>query len=165
MRWMVGVDPRDLSAGAVAFARWVAKRATQDRLVAAHVLELELQELFARVNPEDAADGIPDYVDRLLDPLRQDPSFVEVGTISASTAEDGLQAAADERGCGALVIGRRKPMKERALVRLGRVARRLLRTLPIPVVVVPPDAQEAPFSTGPILIATALTRTSEGAAR
>ena len=165
MRWMVGVDPRDLSAGAVALAQWMAKRATQDQFVGAHVLELELQELFARVNPNDASDGVPDYVDGLLDPLREDGSFVEVGTITATTAEDGLEAAAKERGCKALIIGRRKPTKGRALVRLGRVARRLLRTLQFPIIVVPPDAGGAEFSDGPVLIATALTKASEGAAR
>jgi nucleotide-binding universal stress UspA family protein len=164
MRWIVGVDLRDLGAGAVAFARWMAPRATQDRFVAAHVVDFEVSELFARVNP-DAPELRPPYVDELLAPLRVDPVFEEIGSIPARAAEDGLEAAARDRGCHAMIIGRRKPAAGRAVIRLGRVARRLLRTLPMPIVVVPPDAKAADFSGGPVLVATQLGPASEGAIR
>jgi nucleotide-binding universal stress UspA family protein len=163
MHWMVGIDPWNLSAGAVAWARFVAKRAPRERFVGAHVLAFDLSELFAKVDPKAKAGDVPPYVERLLDPLRDDPTFSEVGIVVSSTAEDGLQAAAADRGCEALVIGRRKPTEGKAVVRLGGVARKLLRALPNPVVVVPPDESE--FSDGPVLVATSLTHASEGATR
>ena len=163
MQWMVGIDPWDLSTGAVAFARWLSKRAATERFVAGHVIAFDMSELFAKVDPSSKVGEIPPYVDRLLDPLRADRVFAEVGMIIAASAEDGLQMAANERGCDGFVIGRRNPKEGKHLVRLGGVARRLLRALPGPVVVVPPDETE--FSDGPVLVATDLGPASEGALR
>jgi nucleotide-binding universal stress UspA family protein len=164
MRWLVGVDLRNLASGAVALADWMSHRAPTERFVGAHVVDFEANELFASIQPRNL-EGVPEYVDELLAPLRADGAFVEVGSIHASAAEDGLVAAASDRGCDAMIIGRRKPAHGRAIVRLGRVARHLLRTLPRPIVVVPPDATAASFSDGPVLIATDLTATAGGAAR
>jgi nucleotide-binding universal stress UspA family protein len=163
MHWLVGIDPWNLSAGAVAWARFMAKRAPRERFVGAHVIAFDLSELFARVDPKAKAGDIPPYVERLLDPLRDDPTFTEVGMVVSSSAEDGLQAAARERDCGGFIIGRRNPAQGKAVVRLGGVARRLLRALPNPVFVVPPD--ETQFSDGPVLVATSLTSDSDGATR
>ncbi len=165
MRWLVGIDLRNLGAGAVEYARWLHARDTSEHFVGAHVVDFELRELFARVHPAPPDETVPPYVDELLDPLRNDPAFVEVGSIAATAAEDGLTEAARVHRCDALLIGRRKPMHEGAVFRLGRVARRLLRQLPRPVVVVPPDAKAADFSDGPILIASQLGGSSDGAAR
>jgi nucleotide-binding universal stress UspA family protein len=163
MKWMVGIDPWSLSRGATAFARFVAERSERDQLVAGHVVAFHLNELFAKVDPPANAGELPPYVHRLLDPLREDPKFADVAMIVAPSAEQGLQSAAAERNCDAIIVGRRKPSDGNAVVRLGSVARRLLRALPTPVVVVPPD--EETFSDGPVLVATNLDDASEGAAR
>ena len=60
-----------------------------------------------------------------------------------------------------LVIGRAAERGSRAVVRLGRVARRVLRRLPCPVVVVPPDLSAV--ADGPILLATDLDVASASA--
>lgn len=165
MRWLVGIDLRNLGAGAVEYARWLHARDASETFIGAHVVDFELRELFARVEPAPPDEKIPPFVDELLDPVRDDAAFTEVGSIPASAAEDGLTEAARVHRCDAMLIGRRKPMHESSMVRLGRVARRLLRTLPRPVVVVPPDAKVADFSDGPVLVATQLGASSEGAAR
>lgn len=76
-------------------------------------------------------------------------------------AEAGLAAAARE-ACG-VVVGRRAAAPG-AWARLGRVARRLLRRLPAPVIVVPPELATDEFA-GPILLATDLSDRSAAAAR
>ena len=70
----------------------------------------------------------------------------------ANQAEDGLAHAAE--GAAGLVIGRAARAGEESFVRLGPVARRLLRRLPGPVVVAPRDLMAVP--PGPILLATDL---------
>lgn len=75
---------------------------------------------------------------------------------------DGL--AQVETFARALVIGRRGRSGERALVHLGAVARRLLRELPLPIIVVPPDLSVEALA-GPVVIATDLATHSETAVR
>ncbi len=161
MKWMVGIDPWDLSNGAVAFARWIATKASNERFVGGHVIAFDLSELFAKVDPNNKAGDIPPYVDRLLDPLRADPTFSEVGMIVAPSAEEGLQMAATHRGCDAFILGRRNPTDGKHIIRLGGVARKILRALPGPVVIVPPD--QTTFTDGPVLVGTDLGPASEGA--
>jgi len=165
MRWLVGVDLNNSGAGAVELARWLHGRAPAETFTGAHVVDFDVRELFARVQDDETDDAVPPYVDELLVPLRDDPAFSEVGSISASAAEDGLTHVAQTKGDDVILIGRRKPMRGSAVFRLGRVARRLLRTLPGPVVVVPPDARLADFSDGPVVLATDMGETSVGAAR
>ena len=165
MRWLVGIDLKNSGAGAVEFARWLRARAPTDTFTGAHVIDFDVRDLFARVQDGAVDDGAPPYVDELLAPLRADPTFAEVGSITASSAEDGLVHVAQSKGDDVILIGRRKPVNEGAVFRLGRVARRLLRTLPAPVVVVPPDARRADFLDGPVLLATDMGENSDGAAR
>jgi nucleotide-binding universal stress UspA family protein len=68
-------------------------------------------------------------------------------------AEDALGREADEQD-SVLVIGRRAKSGQDRIVRLGRVARRLLRTLPCPVLVTPPDLDPSGLGAGPIIAAT-----------
>src|SRR5688572_15920141 len=63
-----------------------------------------------------------------------------------------------------LIVGRRAKMEDEPIVRLGRVARCLLRRLTVPTVVVPPDLKATDLGDGPILLATDLEEDSEGAA-
>jgi len=50
-------------------------------------------------------------------------------------------------------------------VRLGRVARRLVRSLPTPVVVVPPDLEDTEVGRGPVVVAVDLTESCSEAVR
>ena len=53
---------------------------------------------------------------------------------------------------GALIVGRHAPAKGTGFIRLGRVARRVLRRLPGPTCVVPPDWRESDAAAGPVVV-------------
>jgi nucleotide-binding universal stress UspA family protein len=80
----------------------------------------------------------------------------EVSVVRGIGAEKTLAAAATFHGARGLVIGRQAHRGEDRLILLGRVARRLLRALPVPVIVVPPDLTSADLGEGPVLLATDL---------
>jgi len=68
--------------------------------------------------------------------------LIEIHVVEGTTAEKTLEyACAFHRGY-ALVIGRNAPRDSANPLRLGRVARRVLRSLDEPVMVVPPDLVE-----------------------
>jgi nucleotide-binding universal stress UspA family protein len=76
-----------------------------------------------------------------------------------------LIAACRYHHADALLIGRQAASDREAIVRLGRVARRLIRELPVAVAVVPPDYDPQPTDVGPIVVATDLSEDSVAAAR
>jgi nucleotide-binding universal stress UspA family protein len=72
---------------------------------------------------------------------------------AASAPEDVLRQCTVERDAGGLVIERVGPIDGWSLQSLGRVARRILRDAPSPVLVVPPDLELELDFRGPILAA------------
>src|SRR5690606_32491676 len=65
--------------------------------------------------------------------------FEAVEVRQGATAEKHLVDVAAERNARGFVIGRQARKEGRHLLRLGRVARRMLRSVPRPTIVVPPD--------------------------
>lgn len=163
MRWMVGIDIRETSRGAVAFARALRRDGEGHALSALHVIEDRTRAIAAERHPE-CIEELPARLEGLLAPLNDSHAFDDIGVIPAATAEAGLQEAAIHRPCQGFIIGRRGPSGGRALVRLGRVARRMLRQLDRPTIVVPPDYDRATKLDGPVLLATDLGAASFGAA-
>lgn len=161
LRWVVGVDLHGRSGGAVAFARWLVAR-TGDPVVGTHVFG---EALLDGADPSVDVAQLGKLFDAALAPLRGDASFSDLGLHPARTVIEGLAQVADEKQADALVVGRIKRSDREALSRLGRVARRLLRALPRPVVVVPPDLEADRIGDGPIVLATDCTDGSVGAAR
>lgn len=154
--WILGLDLNPRSHGALVFAAWL--RSGGAMVHGLHVLEAWAAPFLAaaedlRVTVREAV--AERYAHLGIAPLEQ----VEVEVVPR--AEDGLlSAAATAEG---LVIGRAAPRGERPRVRLGSVARRVLRALPVPVIVVPPDL--VAVAPGPILLATDLGPSSEEAVR
>lgn len=160
-RWIVGLDLGARSHGALVFAAWMrgAPRA-EDRpaLVGVHVLETWAAR-YLEIGLEEYVRSVRAVAERRA--AEVGGGFDAVQVVEAERAELGLADAA--AGAGALVLGRSAGREGRALVRLGKVARRLLRQLPAPVVVVPPDLPQAALA-GPVLLATDLSRSSDAAA-
>lgn len=143
--WVVGLDASERSRGALVFTHWLA--GPNDQTVGVHIFE-SWSRRHLRGEPVCA---IRDAVARTIrDHHIAPPSCIRA--IEAVRAEDGLAKAAE--GATALVIGRAARAGERPLNRLGHVARRVLRDLPAPVIVVPPDLSVV--ASGPILLATDL---------
>ncbi len=83
----------------------------------------------------------------------------------AVTAEHGLAAAGAELGADALVVGRAAPTEGFSLVRLGRVARHLVRAPPRTVIVVPPDLAPGALGAGPVVAVAGLSEGSVATCR
>ncbi|RMG94160.1 MAG: universal stress protein [Deltaproteobacteria bacterium] len=155
--WVIGLDLRERSQGALHFARWVAARhraAPADllHLLAVHVVDAGTMRRSLR--GED--------FDEMMDERRRKAVAVveeilgdkaDVLVVAGDRPDERLAAAATLHGAEGLVIGRQAKANEERLVALGRVARRLVRTLPAPTWCVPPDWTEDRAGDGPILVA------------
>jgi nucleotide-binding universal stress UspA family protein len=151
MTAIVGLDLGPRSAGALRVAAWLASR-LGERVVPVHVVEEERLRALLKVHHLDeviAAAGASARtvlaeagVEGALEPPR---------VLAAPRADRGLAQVAGELGASLVVAGRISPREGHELVRLGPVARRLLRSLPAPVMVVPPDATAERLGDGPVV--------------
>lgn len=153
--WVVGLDLDERCLGALVFASWLAEAG--DTTVGVHVLEAWTR---PHIRSETVLAKVDDMVVRtskalgLTRPTRMSP-------IEAVQAEEGLTAACTAERASGLVIGRVARTDQVPFTRLGVVARRLLRELPAPVIVVPPD--QTTIGGGPVILAIDLTDTTEAA--
>lgn len=167
VKWIVGLDLRPRSQGAIKTARWLAQHggpSVRHRFYGVHVVPQT-----PRVSTRD------DVIDELCETARtQAQQTVEAaGATAALTRIDAvpgeplaaLAAASTYYDVDGLIVGRHGPREGGTVVRLGTVARQLLRTLPSAVMVVPPDHDPAAQADGPVLVATDLGDASAAAAR
>ncbi|ABS25238.1 universal stress protein [Anaeromyxobacter sp. Fw109-5] len=160
MNWIVGIDLRPLSHGALQFAAWLAANAGAggaDRFVPVHVLEEEhLRTMLRYHHLDEVIDAAREEAKRTL--LREGRAewLGDLQIVQAVNAERSLEFVRAAAGAEAMVIGRAAAREGHRIVRLGRVARRLLRNLPSPVVVVPPDLRLGDVGPGPIVALTSL---------
>ncbi len=159
MKWIVGTNLREDSAGAFEFLGWLhgQTRGTQTHAAVALAVIREAGDapggrsmLVSRVEA-----SARDFVSR--SPARDMIQNVRV-EVSPSVAETLSNVARDDGAT--LVLGRAAPMENQSLVRLGTVARRTLRRLEGPVVIVPPDWSAATAGPGPVLVAIDATAPS-----
>lgn len=160
--WLLALEISPRSSGALQFARWL--RGT----LSLRVLGVYVHELWqSALMPGDdtaCALAVRDETVRWiadLDPGQPGSPIDEARVVDEVDAESGLATAA--HGAPALVVGRRVH-RETPVVRLGRVTRRLLRKLPAPVIVVPPELAADAFR-GPVMLASDLSESSVAAAR
>jgi len=146
MKWLIGVDLRHGCEGALAFASWLRKRQPDTALVAMHALEIPK----GRIPVIPDLDTVNRYVDTFVHKHLPD---ADVRLFEEQPAENALARAVSVHQTDAMVIGRRSPRDRDTLIRLGAVARRLLRRLPAPIVVCPPDLAEGDVGAGPIVVA------------
>lgn len=160
--WLLGLELSPRSSGALQFARWL-RSTLGARVLGVHVSEL----LLAGLPPGEGAA----YLFTVRTEAERWLAGLEAGTpgspvdatkiVDEIDAETGLARAA--RGALGVVVGRRVA-REGALIRLGRVTRRLLRSAPGPVIVVPPELAIDAFP-GPVVLASDFTDASVAAAR
>jgi len=155
--WLLGLDLGPRSHGALIFAAWL-REAADARVFGVHVLEAGTGRFAG--GADEAADAVRTAVDQRCERLGL-PPLEQVEVLMVPRAEEGL-AGRCEHAAG-LILGRAAATGATTLVRLGRVARRVLRQLPGPVIVVPPELAEV--GPGPILLATDLGPASTGAAQ
>lgn len=160
--WILGLDLGARCSGALQFAQMLRAR------LHARVVGVFISETWQFALPPGEGAGLAlslrNEAGRWLAGLNAGTAGAavdEAKIVDDVDAESGLAAAA--HGAAGVVIGRRVVTPD-TWARLGRVARRLLRRLPAPVIVVPPELALDEF-TGPVLLATDLTHRSAAAAR
>ncbi len=169
MKWTVGLDLRLNSEGPLVFAKWLATRCPDDELHGVHVLEQEstqyalglqamtdLQGLENLFDPNTIRKQAEESTQRLLEKTGAQETLCSATVVLDTSAQAQLAAAVTERPGSGLIIGRRAKRGEDSVIRLGRVARRLLRKLPGPIVVTPPDLEARLIGDGPLIVTTDL---------
>lgn len=164
MRWAISIDPRPEHDGPLRLAAWLAQRKStaDDRLVGVHVLP-RLSEL-AGLWDGDAISALLTKVEANCRRNIAETTDLEIA-LEVDEADDvplGLAEAARQHDSHCLVVGRHARLQDDRLIRLGRIARRLLRNLPAPLAVTPPHWQ-VPDEPGPVIVATDLLAHSEPA--
>lgn len=155
------MDLRPAGEGPVRFARWLAEtsRASDgERFEAVHVLEEDHLLVALRTHHIDEVEAAARAAAR--DTIAREGAggaIRDVRIVQALNAASGLHKAAEEAGVAGLVIGRAAGRESRAVVRLGRVARRVARASTVPTIVVPPDLAPADLGGGPVLALTDVT--------
>jgi nucleotide-binding universal stress UspA family protein len=159
MRVVLAMDLRSGSAGALRFARWLLDTGAcvPEDLLAVHVIEID--HLLAAVRPFGPGTLPEKLVPLLREALDEVGLPVRAEVLEADNAEQALAEVAQRHRAQMLIIGRRGSPS--SFVRLGRVARRLLRSLPTAITVVPPEIRKGPtgLGPGPILLASDLGTT------
>lgn len=153
--WLVGVDLTAHCHGALRFADWLHRRtrALGHRFEALHVVE---DGRASSLYPGNAP--LMDRARRLtracVDAVGARYAIRSIDVTPADLAAEaiGTRAAADGTG---IIIGRAGGNEGWSPVSLGGTARNLLRTLPGPLCIVPPDLDVAKLDPGPVLVSLA----------
>jgi nucleotide-binding universal stress UspA family protein len=166
MRWIIGIDFVGRSRGALHMAAWLRTHGREPQtFYGVHVLP----ETARATVPIEAVESTPllaeDEIRKIVHETGLSDPLDDVACAWARSSDDGLATIATTRAASGIVIGRAAATDSHAIVRLGRVARRLLRALPVPVMVVPPDATLRSMGPGPLVLATDLDDESIPAAK
>ncbi len=143
MKWLVAVDLEESREGALGWARWMRTCDADAQLVVVHAVDVATSLALPR------AQTVMRHVKKFVQTRLPE---VEMRVLEQRPPEDALGRAVSIHAADALVLGRRASRDEDAIVRLGAVARRVLRRLPAPVLVCPPDMVGAEIPNGPILV-------------
>jgi nucleotide-binding universal stress UspA family protein len=166
MRWIVGLDLRPGSEGPTRFTRWLLEGSrphTAAQAVYVHVLEEEhLRFALRQHHLDEVTAAAREAAERLLSAVGVSG---EIRIVQGLTAEEALEEARASMGADGVVIGRAAGRKGHAIVRLGRVARRMLRRLASPIAVVPPDFRGEDAGPGPVVALSSLRDDAVGACR
>lgn len=164
LKWIVGLEPDGEHDGPMNFAAWLEERSVESpEIVGVHVLP-KLEIIDPSFGPEDDKGfhaKARETCAWALERAGAKNAIDEIELVNADAIEDGLREAILEHGPYGCVVGRRARREEIRVQRLGPVARRMLRHLPAPVVITPPDWEPR---TGPIVLATDVEDSSLAAA-
>lgn len=164
-RWIVGIDVQRRSDGAVAFAAWLHAQ-LRDPLIGVHVAA---REMFAAMDqiagPAQSDVRLRVELERSLVEAGVGDAFARVEVIEALDPVGPLEERCKEEGVAGLIIGRIAGQSGHETVRLGAVARRLLRGLVAPTWVVASDLRAESIGEGTVLVAVTAEDASVGAVR
>jgi nucleotide-binding universal stress UspA family protein len=153
----IGLDFRPQTTGAVQYALWLCKAANlhaSGHVVCVHVIEPEVMvELIRHVDEKTMLGAFKQRGKEILDEVAHG-EHLHAPDVLLGDAIELLEELSAKHGSTALVISRRAVSKAGpTLERLGSVARRLLRRLKQPTIVVPPDLLASQVGRGPVVVA------------
>jgi nucleotide-binding universal stress UspA family protein len=147
MKWLVGLDVRPAGQGALRFASWLSRHGKDLRIDALHVMEGIDRSRAAELH--DAAQAASE---RAAERAEAAAAFDELLVVGGEEPEAEIERVCTERKLDAIVVCREGASTDAPSERLGRVSRRLLRRLPVPVVVVRPELTPEDIHGGPIIV-------------
>ena len=158
--WIIGIDLRPRSDGAVRFGGWLHAQAPEHvKLLGVHVLGHDDD------GDQHGRERVQVAIAETLARARVRAAFASVEVIAADRPETALESRQRDEAARGLIIGRRAATDSDALIRLGSVARRVLRRLVAPTFVVPPELEVEKIGAGPIVVAVTPDETSVGAVK
>ena len=166
--WIVGVDLRHRSDGAVRFGAWLREQAGKAmELLGIHVVPTtvieDLDQFEGRVQVRER---LRTEADLTVRQAGVEDAYPPVELVEADDPAEALASERAQRVAAGLIVGRKAASDGRDLIRLGTVARRLLQRLVVPTFVVPPDLEADRLSSvlkGPVVIAVTPAEASIGA--
>ena len=130
MRWMIGADLGVRGHGALEFAGWLCSHSrseAQQQLDAVHVLDARLGNLLRTDLHEQLMERTRQELSAALEQSKANACITDAHVVEDISPETGILEVLASSESDALIIGRRAKRESHALVRLGSVARRLLR--------------------------------------
>ena len=169
MQWILGLDLRPLCAGALRFAKWLiaSSRAPEgEQCVAVHALEEQhLLAVLRYHHLDEVEQGARASAQAIIGTERCEREVGTLEVLQGPSVDAVLEAARQKHGAYGTIIGRAAGVEGKGVVRLGRAARRILRSAAGPVIVVPPDLRAESLGDGPILALSSLRPDSVDACR
>jgi nucleotide-binding universal stress UspA family protein len=166
MRWILGIDEHDRSRGATEVAAWLhehSRAPDEHQAFAVHVVDGHRVTQLAEHARGDIVAATKVRIEEALVAHEARGAIAEMFVDVDALPESALEKYADVMAGDILLVGRIGTRDVQTIMRLGRVARRLLRTLPRPVAVVPPDLRRTAIGAGAVVLATDLSPASAGA--
>lgn len=159
-RWVTGLDLRPHSHGAINFTRWLHAHDKGGALTfdGLHVVDAVALELPSAPSKTELVGAARAAARTALEVRGAREIFSSVDVIDSDEVVETLSSAGELRITAGLILGRRAAGEDAAFIRLGKVARRLLRRLPCPVFVVPADLELRHIGAGPIVCAVELDK-------
>ncbi len=161
MKWIVATNLRDDCLGALEFAAWLGEHAHEPGANPATALAVlrDRAGMFAGPDPADMLGRVEQATQAFVE---RSPASAAIGGVRAELSTDVARTLSQTAGHegATLLLGRKAPRENRSLVRLGRIARRTLRQLHSPTVVVPTDWTAATAGVGPVMVAVDATEAS-----
>jgi len=169
MKWILGLDLRPLCAGALRFANWLsaASRAPGgERCVGVHALEEKhLLAVLRYHHLAEVLEGARASAEAIVAAEQTAGVISAIEVLQGGSVPEVLEAARLKHGADGTIIGRAAGAAGTGVVRLGRSARRILRSAAAPVIVVPPDLHPELLGAGPVVALTDLHPSSIAACR
>jgi len=149
------MDLTSASHGAVRLARWLQQRSPQEQRLRGVYVGTATTIEHTLPGPGLPGERACSMMRAEAEALGVAEAFVAFEAVPGDEPEAVLARVAEAHEAKGIVIGRAGAANEWTLVSLGRVARRLLRHVPRPLVVVPPDLDVGTLGRGPVVIGVA----------